>query len=246
MSVRLVGWSAVAATCLLLLNSCTVSGDRQRNATVVVIDLTRSVEGPALQSAVELVDKAVQKIERGDRVAVIPINADAGAQSQGAVLRYMAAEKREPYDGDLHRLHSQARKDIEALAATATHPRSDIIGAVGLAAEELSTAGGFRKTLVVLTDFIQDDRQFNFRADKRVAESKSAHALAGQKAAAGALSGTNVYLGFLRSRDATSLEPARREAIRDFWQEYFRRSGAASVTWATDGPGRLQATLYGE
>ena len=145
MNARLIGWSVFAATSVFLLNSCTVSGDRQRNATVVVIDLTRSVERPALESAVELVEQAVQKVERGDRVTVIPINADAGAQSQGAVLRYIAAEKREPYDGDLHRLQTQARKDIEALAADATHARSDILGAVALAAEELSTAGGFRK-----------------------------------------------------------------------------------------------------
>jgi len=246
MTARLFGWGAVAAACLFLLNSCTVSGDRQRNLTVIVIDLTRSVEGPALESAIELVEQGVQRIERGDRVAVIPINGDAAAQSQGAVLRYVAAEKREPYDGDLHRLHGQARKDIESLAASATHVRSDILGAVGLAAEELSTAGSFRKTLVVLTDFIQDDRQFNFRADKRLAEQKSAHALAGQKARAKLLPDTQVYLGFLKSRDTVSLHPGRREAIRDFWEEYFRQSGAASVTWATDGPGRLKATLYAD
>jgi hypothetical protein len=50
--------------------------------------------------------------------------------------------------------------------------------------------------------------------------------------------GAPVYLGLLRSKDYRSLGRSRREAIQEFWIDYFS-SCAGQTVFATDGTGLL-------
>ena len=94
--------------------------------------------------------------------------------------------------------------------------RTDILGALRLAAEERQMAGeGRETTILALSDFIQDDNQFDFKSDPALKSETSATLLASGAARRLGLSlqGIHVFLGLVRSRDLGHLSPRRRSAI---------------------------------
>jgi hypothetical protein len=115
-----------------------------------------------------------------------------------------------------------------------------LLGAFRLAAEELDERRETLDQLVCVSDFLQDDQQFDFKRDPRLAQSSSAKRLAVQLAQpyASRFRGVAVYLGSLPSLDTRRLAPARRDAIRDFWVDFLGAQGA-EVRWKTDGIGHV-------
>jgi hypothetical protein len=230
----------------LLAASC--DAPRERLHVVYAIDLSASIEARAVESAFDAASGSLRSLDRGDRAAVIPIVGDDLNDAQGRILRYAIALDRRPYDGDLRRLAVEERQALTALREAAMkHPsqRTDVLGAVDLAAEEFSLApkGGIR-VLVILSDFLQDDARYRFGTSRAIAEPKAAEALA--RTLAGSrptrLDGVRVFLGALASKDLARLSSRRRESVRSFWMTYLRELGA-EVRWATDGSGMVGAFL---
>ena len=54
---------------------------------------------------------------------------------------------------------------------------------------------------------------------------------------------SEIYLGFLESSDLRKMPVERREAVREFWREYFNRCDAKRIQIATDGTGQLEKFL---
>lgn len=246
--MRIPTKTRIAALILGLLFAVQSCGPKQPSYVVCVVDVTGSIEPEAINEAALAIEAVVGRLKRGDTVAIIPITGDADSESPGRILRYTAGERREVYDADLKRLVDEAKAGIaelraQALAAPAR--RSDVLGAVRLACEELASAGDARRTVVFLSDMIQDDARFNFKTAKETRDVEAARRLGGDLAAqSGArLDQTQVFVGLLRSTDYRTLPTGRRDAIRAFWDEYFRALGAVGVSEATDGPGRLQGFL---
>jgi len=171
--------------------------------------------------------------------------------SQGRILRLTLAERREAYDQDLRRAASNLRLSLEETkAATVRNPgaQTDILGAFRLAAEEMQLAGDGRKTtILVLSDLIQDDRQFDFKTHPALKNEASAQLLASTSARGSGLAfqGVPVFLGLVRSRDLGRLSTRRRLAIEVFWLGFLKASGASPVL-AQDGPGLLSTFLMSE
>jgi hypothetical protein len=217
---------------------------------IVVVDLTSSVEAEAQAEAFDALILTFHEIQRGDSVSIIPITGDATTQGPGRILRFELSEEREIYNGDIRRFKEQVQAKLQELreaAAAKPYTSSDILGAAQLASEELKQfEDQSSKNLVVfLTDFIQDDPQFNFKRDDRLASHESAVQLAGKLASSRAQQFENatVYVGLLRSKDLRNLPQTRRAAVNAFWLEYFKQSGANSVVSAIDGSGRLSRFL---
>jgi len=173
---------------------------------------------------------------------VVPLTGDTENESSGRVLRIEISAKREVYDEDLRREAAEARKSLEQMAERAMNTPSgqtDLLGALAVAGEELSgVPRNHRRFVIVLSDFIQDDGQFNFERDRKLADPATAKALAAKLAAREGrpLEGVRVFLGYLRSHDLGALGRERRAAIRTFWLEYVKRLGA--TPWCVaDGPG---------
>ena len=222
-----------------------------RTLLIFIVDLTRSVDEDAQAEALAAIQSVFDQkvLQRGDTFVVIPITDDSQTEAQGHILRFPLSAQREAYDEDIRRLVKDVQhklQDMQAVAMTRPYKRSDILGSVELAAEELNAAKlvSIRK-VVLLSDFIQDDAQYDFKRDTNFQNEQSAEKLARKLSQQRALSfhNTAVYMGLLRSSDLKKLSPEKRSAIRSFWAEYFRSRGAERVIYATDGSGSLGGFL---
>jgi hypothetical protein len=240
--------STFGATLLLVagLFGCgkqTVVGPEQ---LVILIDVSDSIEPAAEEQAFSAIDRVIAQRQRGDRITVIPITGDAQAESSGRVIRFEVPTVRQAYDNDLRDFRNKLKRSLEefkAAAMASPGSRTDILGAVALAQQEFKfRAGSSKKSLVILSDFIQDDSELNFLRDTRLASKAIAKEFAMQSAKAAAidLRGVPIYLGLLRSKDYKGVVRNRREAIQQFWVEYFNSSGA-KADLAVDGTGLLNA-----
>jgi hypothetical protein len=235
-----------------LFASCKRTG-AARLHVVYVVDLTASTITEAREKAFAGIKEPFDKglVKRGDSITVIPITGDALIESQGSILRFEVPANREVYDEDLRTLSDNIVSQLQAMqekAAAKPYLYSDILGAVGIADEEFANdAPGVRKVLVVLSDFVEDEKQVDFKTSPMVSSDTLATE-AGKKLAGThqSLKGAQVYLGWLQSSDLKKMPTPRREAVKAFWTEYFKQGGAKSVQVCSDGPGQLSKFIAGE
>lgn len=233
---------------LIFFAGCPAAGDR---VLVFMVDMSASAEPDARSDAFGAIRNLISgsKLERGDKIVVIPITGDAWADSQGSILRFRVSEKREVYDSDLKQFADQAQLQLEVMERSASErpfQHTDIFGALKLASAELQQEyENTRKTVVILSDMIQDDPTANFNHAKYMENSNIAVTEGGKaaKEQGNRLTDCDVVLGFLRSSDLKKLPPKRREALEAYWEEYFRQNGARSVVSAIDGPGQLDSII---
>jgi hypothetical protein len=206
-------------TFALLLGGCS---NRQSRETVFVLDVSQSIDADAEQQMFVVVEDAAKQLRRGDTLTIIPITGNAEAELQGRTLHYAvpSAENRQAYDADLRNLNVQIKEDLARVQVDAVaHPgkRTDIIGSVWAALKVFSERQT-DKRLVVLSDFIQDDDQYNFRKDSRLATEEEAVTL-GEGIAWPRVNHpfVQVVLGRLRSSEFSALAPTRQRAINAFW-----------------------------
>jgi len=204
---------------ITLLGGCKSFTPRE---DIFVLDVSQSIDANAEQQMFAVVEDAAKQLRRGDTLTIIPITGNAEAELQGRTLHYAipSADNRQAYDADLRNLSTQIKEDLARLQADAiAHPgkHTDVIGSIW-AAMKVFSKRQTDKRLVVLSDFIQDDDQYNFRKDFRIANETDAIAL-GQSVAP--LNGdppvVNVILGRLRSNEFSALPPSRQRAINAFW-----------------------------
>jgi hypothetical protein len=243
--------AASTATVLLVSTGCVRKKDDPLRL-VIAVDASKSIKRTAEEEAFDSIERSMQVLGRGDAVVVVPITGDAWNDSQRAIVREHLPEEREPYDADRRRFSGRVRSALEAMRAEAMKKpaqSTDILRAVDVAAEEVADKAVQKtpdpmppvtRALIMISDFIQDDVQFNFKTDSRLADSRRARRLALKLAEARGprFRGVRVYLGYLASVDGRHLSSARRDAIEAFWTAYLAAQGA-EVEWAIDGPGRL-------
>ncbi len=208
---------------LLLAAAACERKDPPARQIIALIDVSASIEPAAQQSAFQALEDIVPTLRRGDSLVVIPITGDAGNESQGRILRLFLAERREAYDQDLRRAAASLRHSLEETRAqTIRNPgaHTDILGALLIAAEEMRLAGGQRpSTILILSDLVQDDSQFDFKRDPALRNESTAQtiALASAHRANLSLPGVPVFLGLLRSKDLERVSPLRRAALQASW-----------------------------
>jgi hypothetical protein len=211
---------------------------------IIVSDLSASIEPESRASMFKAIESVVGILRRADTLTIIPVTDDAEIDSPGHVLRFQLPTEREVYDEDLRRVNRAAQKALEEISGQAMKEPSahtDLLGALRVAFEELAELPPGRKgVVVVLSDFIQDDNQFDFKRERNLSHPAEAKALAMRLAARSTrlMQNTPVFLGYLRSRDLGRLNRPRREAIREFWLAFLAGLGAKPQC-ATDGPGLL-------
>jgi hypothetical protein len=215
---------------------------------VVVVDLSASVEPGAVRGAVAAILASSSRLVRGDTLTLVPVTGDALAETPGRVLRYEVPTDPVSFDDDIRILRARLTSDLEKVVANAAaNPakNTDLLGAVAIASQEFIHTDDRTNVLIVLSDLIQDDRQYDFarHADLETVERATALAetVAGRDGVG--LAGARVYVGSLRSGSLKSLPPGRRDAIRAFWEGYFRAKSAGQVGYFADGPGALATFL---
>lgn len=232
---------------VLLMVGCP---SRDPRLIVILVDLSASIDQDGRAQAFASVGRlfSEKKVERGDRIVIIPITGDTWMQSQGLIKRYVISEKREAYDADLIKVQADIARDLAELQRSgAENPfqRTDILGSLTIAAQEF--AGDKRRShlLIVLSDMIQDtpDAHFETAAFLKTEEAARKEARLGMASQVSMFESSKVYIGFLRSTELGHIDNKVRTGVQSYWDEYFKRRGAAVVQSAIDGPGQMDALL---
>jgi hypothetical protein len=211
---------------------------------VILPDTSGSISKESRQQEFEAIAELANHLKRGDRLTIIPITSDADADLAGRIIRLQIPSSRAAYDYDLRRFQQQMNVLLsKSEKASIAHPaaQTDILGSIAAATQELHLEPYKSKDFVaVLSDFIQEDAEINFRFEPRLINKASARTLAARLAKQRSLdfSGAEIYLGLLKSPEYSELSRDRREAVQAFWIDYLKTSGA-KVSLATDGPGLL-------
>ena len=221
-----------------------------QTVAIVVPDVTTSITPGASDNMWSVVYSTAQGLHRGDSLIVIPITADAGNDVSGHSLFEVAPDihHRESLDQDLDDMRTKAALDVGNLRKqfqAKQGMQTDLLGTFQVVSEKVhSLPKGNRVLVLVLSDFIQDDTQFNFKSDSRLVSPEKAKTLAAEVAQHTScdLHGVQVYLGYLESRDLAPLSQQRRHAITTFWLTFLLQKGAR-VTVATDGLGSAQSFI---
>jgi hypothetical protein len=230
--------SCATLAVLFLMAACS---HRVPNATIEVIDTSLSITPRAEKAALDAVQAQIVRMQRGDRLVLIPITGDAANDAGGRVLRLSAPNQRETYDTDLRRFEEKAREQFISWTASLNQhqSRTDILGALDAARQEfaLLPKEGNRK-LVVVSDFLEDDGTYHFVSLGSLASPGLARPLAVRlrELHAFALPGVSLCLGRLESNDFAQLSAVRKEAVQAFWRAYF---GGERVEIKFDGTGVL-------
>lgn len=246
-------FSAICLFVLLVVAMSFMQGcgtEKGDNLQVVcILDLTRSIDPESQKQAFDALKDVVKGLKRGDSLSIIPITSDAATQAQGNIYRIQISKQRKAYNADVKEVLLQLDKSLEKLQESAqTYNKSDVLGTISIAAEEFSntslngsTKSNTNKIVIILSDFIQDNSQYNFKKEEKLSNEQSAKELAYKLADSDAISlcGTKVYLGLLRSTDMKNLSQKRQMDIKNFWIQYFNKQGASNVDMSTDGPGKL-------
>lgn len=215
---------------------------------IVVPDASASIEPEGAEAMWNVMTVLALNLQRGDSLIAMPITGDAGNDLSGRTLRETAPEMRErqAFDEDLKTAREKAAKDIAEMRnrfRTEQGAHTDLLGTFRVISEKVrSIPEGHRAVVVVLSDFIQDDVQFNFKSTSQLESSEKARAFALDLARSihCPLSGVPVYLGYVPSKDLAGLKHLRRQAIEEFWLTFLSAQGA-KVTIETDGLGSVQA-----
>jgi hypothetical protein len=136
-------------------------------------------------------------------------------------------------------------KEMQANAVAHPGSKTDILGTISLAEQEFNLHSDHsRKILAILSDFIEEDQQLNFRTDNAFNSSVPVQKFAAQQARTGDLrfEEVEVYLDLLKSSEFTALRKSHRNAIKSFWIQYFKDAGA-HPRFFDDGPGLLRLQI---
>jgi len=223
-------------------------GKRKPRHIVIMPDVSGSIDRESLEQAFKAVDELAGQLQRGDKLTIIPILGDAEAEASGKIMRFEVPASRQAYDKDLRDFRSKLNASLTEMRANAiARPgsKTDILGAVALAEQEFNlNTDHSTKLLAILSDFIEEDRQFDFRTDNAISGVGSVQKFATQQAQMEniKLEKIEVYLGLLKSSEFAALERSRRNAIKGFWIQYFNHTGA-HPRFFDDGPGLLRLQI---
>jgi hypothetical protein len=217
----------VAISTLFLLSACS---HHVPQGTVEVIDTSLSITPRAEKAALDAVQDQIGRMQRGDRLILIPITGDTANDAGGRILRLSAPTERETYDTDLHRFHEQAEKQFAAWAASLHkhQTKTDILGALDAARQEFALLpSGMNRELVVVSDFLEDDGTYRFVSAGSLSSPVNARGLATRLREQHGFTLQNVplCLGRLESSDFGRLAVQRKEAVQAFWKAYFAAGG---------------------
>jgi hypothetical protein len=212
-----------------------------QKSLVFVMDFSESVSAEARAESFEAIQSQAKTLGRGDSITVIPVTSDALIETGGKVLRLEASEIRKLRDKDLREFQAEIEKRLAAMSSNATYKQTDLLGAMRVAQEEKVNLSVRKRRVfvIILSDLVHSTAQIRFETDAAFANADNSRRYAEKSGKKGEWNETDIYLGWLESSDLRKMNAPRREAVREFWQEYFKIGNAKRIRFATDGAGQL-------
>ena len=220
----------------VLLTAC-----GQKKSLVFVLDYSDSVSANARAESLKAIQLQAKTLGRGDSITVIPVTGDAAVETGGKVLRLEAGEIRRLRDRDLKDFQAEIEQKINLLSGAATYKQTDLLGALRIAQEEAANQRERhrRVIIVILSDLVHSTSQIRFEQNAGFAKPESVRPVAEKMSQTDIWRATEIYLGSLESSDLRKMPTERRQAVGEFWRQYFTIGGAARFQAATDGAGQL-------
>lgn len=216
---------------------------------VYLVDATASIVPASFDQAIKAIESEAEQLHRGDCVTVLPILSDSDSIPSDEIVRACVPTARTAYDQDLKDFHEQFRQRMEHEEhALALHrsAMTDILGSLKIVEQEFALDNPrTRKTVVVFSDFIEEDDARNFAKSPDLASDDSSERLAlalatgarnGGRLGVPKWTGLRVLLGGLRSTETSKMSSQRKEGINRFWVAFFTALHARPF-FAVDGPG---------
>ena len=129
--------------------------------TVVEADVSQSIDQAGTVHAFKEIDDRIDGMKRGDSLTIIPILSDAMSDVSGQIVHLTAPTERQAYDNDLTVFRADAHAAVQKMRdASLAHPtkNTDILGALDAARQVFdSLPSRDTRTLIVLSDFLEDD-----------------------------------------------------------------------------------------
>jgi hypothetical protein len=235
----------------LLLSSChgTHSGPALTSHVVYDLDSTASVVPASFDAAVKAIEIQSAQLQRGDCISIVPIASDSDSIPSDQILRMCVPPERQAYDQDLEDFRENLHQALAAQSRQLTDHRAaktDILGSLKLVEQEFAFDGpNVQKTVILYSDFIEEDGVRDFTKSPALARPEAAERLA-RTLAADPTSGCSnpssdwshvrVFLGSVQSTEIPNLPGQRRDAIQRFWRAYFN-ARKVQPFFASDGPG---------
>lgn len=214
---------------------------------IILADVSASIVPEARAQMFTAIKEMITHLERGDAITIMPVANDASGNLQGHILRFDVPAIREPYDEDLKRFRKTIEKALASMEAESMRVpavRTDILGTLAIASEELKQERQREITLIIFSDFLEDDRAFKFANHIALGGPRAARLLAERLAVGKAVfPGTPIFCGELRSTEWLALAEGRRTAVREFWTTYLTAIGG-KVSFAVDGPAMAAALAH--
>ncbi len=237
----------IITSALLLLAACS---HRRVTQEIFVPDVSESITSEASDAMWGELSSMAARLRRGDSLLILPITPDAGNDISGRSLLESAPDirDRKSLDEDLDEMRAKAAEDIQNLRKQLRSrrlDRTDLLGTFRVISEKVQALPkGDRAVVLVMSDFIQDDAQFDFKTNPRLESPELARLFAKSMAQQEPcpLRAVTIYLGYLESKDLAPLSRRRRDAIEAFWVTFLSEQGA-QVQVATDGPGSARAFI---
>jgi hypothetical protein len=244
----------------VLLNSChgTHSGRTLRSHNVYDLDSTASIVPASFDAAIKAIETQSAQLQRGDCISVVPIASDSDSIPSDQIVRMCVPTERQAYDQDLEDFQESLHQALATQSRQLTlHPaaKTDILGSLKLVDQEFAFDGpNVQKTVIMFSDFIEEDgvRDFTKSSDlarpdtaERLARTLANNPLSGCTSPSSDWSHVRVFLGSLQSTEIPNLPGPRRTAIRLFWMAYFNARKVQPI-FAIDGPGMSAKFLVRE
>lgn len=192
--------------------------------TICLMDISRSIERQSIRDEFAAADRFVDRMSRGDELDLVPITGDARNELQGHVLHLRAPTERQSFDTDLTAFRADSHKQIAGMAgwAFANPPRrTDILGTLDFALQDVGSATSGRPRLIILSDFLEEDGALDFNKDPRLVSVATAKTFADSLAKHSKVRcSCPIYLGRLRSNGRHGLSRRRQDAVDAFWTEF--------------------------
>lgn len=194
---------------------------------LIFVDMSGSTNRARSSVYKEAFEKIYQKIEQGDRVIVGTITSRSYIEFKPAVDEEIPKksiwDNRLQFERNLRESKDKIRREVyKLLSRKQGSPQTEILNSLNIAETFFHEERKRHKILVVLSDMIQDSKEYKFDREKItdgyinsiLAHRQGDHLIPD-------LAGVKVYVA-----GASADDPERFRSVQTFWTRYFGASGA--------------------
>jgi len=201
--------------------------EKSSRVIVIFVDMSGSANKARRTVYKEAFEMIYQHLDQGDRVVVGTITGRSYIDFRAAVNEEIPEKSiwvnRLQFENNLTKTKNKIRQEVERLLSRKRGTmQTEILNSLNIADSIFHGEENRRKILVILSDMIQDSKEYKFDRDDITSRYISQTIrVRQQNNLIPKLNGVKVYVA-----GATAADPGKFRSIQNFWARYFDESGA--------------------